>query len=467
MTVITALALSYALGIAICGIIKSFLIPYCLTVLLIFIALFLFKANRGFEIILLLIALSLGCLSFKNNQTFSPWHISRYKHLENKACLLKGIVIEKGLVRNNRHYVVLNSQQLQSHPFNIGCTGKVFLILKDEPGVSLDQTIIARGKIGFIKTNAKNKYANYLSNKGIHAIMNIEKQYLLAVLEDKKPLSIKGLALKLKERLTALFAQNFSPSSSSVLCAMILGEKKGVPARIENCMVKTGTIHILVVSGFNVGLIALIIISLLKILHIKKQGRFYITIPLIIFYCLLTGASTPVLRATIMAIVFLFAAFLKREANLQNSLFLSMLIILINSPSQLYDVGFQLSFLSVASIFYFYPKINAKIKKTHLNKNRLRYLANPLQVSLSAWLGTFPLIAYYFRIFSPVTLLANILIVPLASLVIFFGLSYLLIKLTVPALSYWFKISTEYLIFALLKLNQLISQLPGGYFYLK
>jgi competence protein ComEC len=248
---------------------------------------------------------------------------------------------------------------------------------------------------------------------------------------------------------------------------MILGEKKNVPQRIEKNMIRTGTIHILVVSGFNVGLIALIFSSLLKLLRVKKTLRFYFIVPLVIFYCLLTGASTPVLRATLMAVIFLAAIFLKREQNLQNSLFLSMFLILIINPAQLYDLGFQLSFVSVASIFYLYPKINHLVKRVSLNNRPLQLLVASLEVSLSAWLGTFPLIAYYFRLFSPITVIANILIVPLATLVIFSGISFLCIKLTLPFLSPWFKISTEAFILALLKVNQFMAELPGAYFYLK
>jgi len=253
---------------------------------------------------------------------------------------------------------------------------------------------------------------------------------------------------------------------AAILDAMILGEKRNIPALINNSMMKSGTVHILVVSGFNVALVTFIIILTLKLARIPRYKRFYISVPLIIIYCFMTGASTPVLRATIMAIVFMFAYLVKREADIYNTLALAAIFILTVSPRQLFDIGFQLSFASVLSIVGIYPKLRRFFPARVLKMRYTRFLVEGCLVSFSAWLGTISLIAYYFRIVSPITVIANIFIVPLASLITLCGFSLILMQFACPALTPFFASSSEFVVAVLLNINAVLIKLPCAYFYL-
>jgi competence protein ComEC len=248
--------------------------------------------------------------------------------------------------------------------------------------------------------------------------------------------------------------------------AMILGERRNIPALINNSMMKSGTVHILVVSGFNVALVTFMIILSLKLARIPKAIRFYIATPLIIIYCLMTGASTPVLRATVMAIVLMSAYLVKREPDIYNSCALAVIFILIINPRQLFDIGFQLSFVSVISIVYLYPKLKSFLSPGSLKIKYISFLVDGCLVSFSAWLGTMGLIAYYFRIVSPVTVLANIFIVPLASLITLCGFSLIVMEFICPILAPFFAYSSEFAVCLLLNINALLIKLPGAYFYL-
>jgi competence protein ComEC len=96
----------------------------------------------------------------------------------------------------------------------------------------------------------------------------------------------------------------------------------------------------------------------------------------------------------------------------------------------------------------------------------LRFMLEGCLVSFSAWLGTMGFITYYFRIFSPVTVLANLVIVPLASLITLCGFSLVTAGLVLPALAPWLGHSSESLVLILISLNSLFIKLPGAYFYL-
>jgi len=177
---------------------------------------------------------------------------------------------------------------------------------------------------------------------------------------------------------------------------------------------------------------------------------------------MMTGASTPVVRATIMALIFMFAYLIKRDADIYNSCALAAIAILMANPRQLFDIGFQLSFVSVISIICLYPKLRSlfpgilKIKYT-------RFLVESCLVSFSAWFGTALFIAYYFRVVSPVTVLANIIIVPLASLITLCGFGLIAIELICPFLSPYFARSSEFAVSLLLNINAFLIGLPYAY----
>ena len=149
-----------------------------------------------------------------------------------------------------------------------------------------------------------------------------------------------------------------------------------------------------------------------------------------------------------------------------NSLACAVLFILIINPRQLFDIGFQLSFASVLAIVYFYPKLKTFLRIHNCRNKVLRFIAEGLAVSLSAWLGTMGIIAYNFRIISPITVLANMLIVPLATLITLCGFTLVLAGVFFPALAHFSSITTSMLITLLLNINALIIRFPFAYLYL-
>jgi competence protein ComEC len=166
-----------------------------------------------------------------------------------------------------------------------------------------------------------------------------------------------------------------------------------------------------------------------------------------------------------MGLVFLAAYFLKRDADIYNSLGSAGLFILLIGPRQIFDVGFQLSFISVLAIVYFYPKLKALIRLESCRVKILKFIGESCLVSLSAWLGTLTIIALNFRIISPVTVLANILIVPLATLITLCGFTLVLSGLVNPYLAHLFSLPTAVLITLLLNINAILIKLPFAYIY--
>ncbi|PIQ89903.1 MAG: competence protein ComEC, partial [Candidatus Omnitrophica bacterium CG11_big_fil_rev_8_21_14_0_20_42_13] len=245
-----------------------------------------------------------------------------------------------------------------------------------------------------------------------------------------------------------------------VLSAMLLGDRTGLSSDVRQAFIQTGTAHILAISGMHIGIIAFIFLVFLKAVRIPKRVRYVIAVFFLIFYCLLTGARPSVTRAVIMAIVVLAGLLLEREVNIYNSLGLSALVILAYNPYQLSDIGFQLSFISVLSIVYLSPRIEKLLHCHHI-------IVKSFSVSLSAWLGTCLIVLYYFKIFSPITVLANLVIVPLVSLVIVAGFIFLSSLLIMPFLTLFFANTAGLAVLILVKSAGLLSRAPAAYFYLK
>ncbi|MDZ4184279.1 MAG: ComEC/Rec2 family competence protein [Desulfuromonadales bacterium] len=206
---------------------------------------------------------------------------------------------------------------------------------------------------------------------------------------------------------------------------MTVGEKKGIPQNIRDIFNATGTSHILAISGLHVGIIAFLSIFFMMTALRHWQWivlRFNIRIishvaaifP-VVFYALIAGGGISVIRATIMILTFMLALLLGRGRDLFNTLAMAGFMILIITPYSFFDVSFQLSFSAVAAILLISPVLMPKQlpEVPSLRTKIYRSLMGMGAVSFSAILGTWPLVSYYFNIFSPVALLANLLAVPI------------------------------------------------------
>ncbi len=221
------------------------------------------------------------------------------------------------------------------------------------------------------------------------------------------------------------FVRKNSPrEAAAVILAMTVGERGGIPEQVKENFRQSGTAHVLAISGLHVGIVAFLIIFLIQRLllnwhwlalrlNIRLIAHLAAILPLI-FYALIAGGSISVIRATIMIITFMLALLLGRQRDLLNILAMAGFVILILSPPSLFDVSFQLSFTAVAAILLLAPLFEPEgSNKPSLNFQFRRLIIGLLAVSFSAILGTWPLVAHYFHIFSPVSLVANVLVVPL------------------------------------------------------
>lgn len=453
---LAGLAIAFSLGIFIANYIKiSFLLIYCLGIIALFLSCLSSKREARFTLFLLCLAFCLGAASFKNAGSLPPCHISQYIYKIRQPCVIRGVVDSQPRLTRRGAAFAFKANAIESARLTYSCCGNILVYLRADKNFQYGEELILRGNL-----------SRQFAKRGARFTFSVGSTADIIRLNRNKGFKLKRFALCLKNKMEEIFFRQTSLITAAILDAMILGEKKHIPALLYKSMIKSGTVHILVVSGFNVGIVTFIVVLFLKLLRLPRKLRCCLAVPLIILYCLVTGASVPVVRATIMAVIFSLAYLLKREADIYNSLSAAAIIILGINPNQLFDIGFQLSFASVIAIVYFYPKIKAFLRIDSLEMKWIRFFIDSALVSFSAWLGTFGLVAYYFRLFSPITVFANLFIVPLASLITLSGFSLIFVSLTCPGCAKFFALSNELLAAALLQANSLLIKLPAAYFYL-
>lgn len=306
-------------------------------------------------------------------------------------------------------------------------------------------------------------YKDYLARKGIHHLLHALQ---LLPVEGRKRLVIWEVARPLKEKIQRFFQQTLSPAPAGVLQGILLGWKGGIPLQLQRAFQKTGTTHILVASGSNLAVITASIFFLGKLLGLSNQVSSLFCFPFLLLYTLLVGPEPSILRATAMALLTLFALLLGREEkthplDLVNLLAIAALILSSFSPLILFDLGFQLSCLSVLGIVLLTPLLRKKLQPLP------GFVALPLSVTVAAQLGILPLLAFHFHAVSLVAPLANLLVLPLASLTLLLGIVSFLFWLFFPALGIVLAKINQLLLVGMIKVVTVCGDLPASILWVR
>ncbi|MEO9887175.1 MAG: DNA internalization-related competence protein ComEC/Rec2, partial [Balneola sp.] len=244
-------------------------------------------------------------------------------------------------------------------------------------------------------------------------------------------ISIRKKALKLVD-------QNFDSVTAPIAKALLLGYKNELEGNTKQAFARAGLSHIMAVSGLHVGLIIAPFWLIVPYFWTKKHGTkigLALLILILVFYAGLTGFSVSVLRASVMAILLTYGKLFSKSSDSLNLVGIAALVILLFDPSQLFEIGFQLSFSAVLIILLVLPIIQNVIPYWV----RIKWYGAPIMViiiSLVVQLGLYPLQAFYFGEVSLISPLANALFVPLLGIIVPLSLLALIISSAIPALGF-------------------------------
>jgi competence protein ComEC len=279
-------------------------------------------------------------------------------------------------------------------------------------------------------------YKRYLSYQQIYHQSFINQKQVFKVGEDYGN-PIKAFALKFRAQQVEKF-KTYLPykDAQSVASTLILGYRSDLSQDILNAYSKTGTMHVLSVSGMHVAIVVILLGFLLSFMDKSKKGKIakaIIMIVLIWFYALISGLDPSVNRAAIMLTFILAAKARAQKVNIFNVIAISAFILLLINPFNITNVGFQLSFIAVAGLIYLQPKIY----NLYDPQNKIiKIIWSCISVSIAAQIATTPISLYYFHQFPLYFIVSNLFITLPAALIMYVGIAFLFCGWFLPLMKF-------------------------------
>jgi competence protein ComEC len=323
------------------------------------------------------------------------------------------------------------------------------------------------------------------------ARQDIQRQLIVRYAENGVVLShtggnlIRQAAQKSREWMHSVLSRDLenAPDVTESISGMVLGLRHQTPEDIEEPFQQTGTLHLFAVAGLHVGIMARLLWILATVGRLPRSWATALIVPGLLFYAAVTGLHTSSVRAAVMSAVLLTGFLVERKAFALNSLAAAATLILSWSTNELFSVGFQLSFSVVAAIVLLAEPIYRFLRgrfepdsflprslygtRRRLIGHSVSWFARASSVSFAAWIGSLPLMLWYYYLVTPISLLANLVVVPIA----FFVLAGGLISMVAAPLSTWLSVvfnnANWFLAKLILGAVHLFAQIPGGHLYVE
>jgi competence protein ComEC len=263
-------------------------------------------------------------------------------------------------------------------------------------------------------------YKKYMSNQNVYhqVFLNTSNTLKLSSMP-----SLYGKANYIRNKINNTFINyNVSDKHRSIINALFLGQRQAISKDTYQSFTKSGAIHILAISGLHIGLLMFLLGFLFKPLFHLKHGRVLVPVLIVLFlwcYAFLTGMSASVIRAVTMFSLVSIAIYGNRVANTLHVLVVSFFLLLLYNPFYLFDIGFQLSYLSVFAIVWIKPILDIFWSPKYYI---IKKFADIFKITLSVQFGVLPLSLFYFHQFPGLFFISNLVIIPLLGILLCAGL---------------------------------------------
>lgn len=422
-----------------------------------------------------LVFLIIGSAGFysESRQFVSDRHVAHWQaYYRKQPVVLRGVILNDPQRRQvgafDKTTFDLRCVERQSPWGWQPCTGKLRVQLFRAENLAYGDYVQIQGRLHrpFAGDDAGQvfSYKSYLHNRGIDYMVSVKNIFPVDVLEDGHGFWLKAQGIKWRHYFAGIFQRFLSPKESGLIQAMLLGDRSGVPDVVNDLFQRTGTAHILAISGLHIGVLAGLILIAVRFLPIGRHVHYVLVVFCLLFYLVMTGGRASVWRATVMAVIFFGGLIFEKEDQRWNTLALAAIVILVMNPRNLFDVGFLLSFLCVGFIFLMVPLLN---RLDVIKRGWIRCIVQSVIISFSVWVGVWPLIALAFGLIVPIGVLANLWVIPWVSLVLGLSLGIMVTGSFFPWLAGLFAVCLRSALNILVGGVYLISQIPGGVFEIK
>jgi competence protein ComEC len=369
-------------------------------------------------------------IQFWTSPVFGPQHVAVFAN--SHAWRVSGTVAEEPLIQGRRTLLYLDVNQLSQGKRSFPVSGKIRVaVTGDAPVLKKNDLLSFTGKIRSFH-NFSNPggfdYERFMAFKGVWGSAYVQADRLTVNKPGSPETSLNFLDGE-RRRISGLIENAAGQDSREILKALIIGDQTGISAKQREVFNRTGTGHLLAISGLHVGIVATFCffifqrllsrsLYLLQKAWVKKIAAVLSLVPIAV-YGLISGMSASTQRAVIMIFVFLMTFWVRREQDPANTLAAAALVILMVFPPALFSISFQLSFSAVAGILFgmsrFYMKQDSQ---DGLARKSAKQFLGFLSISLFAFLGTLPLCMVYFNQMSLIAVLANCIGVPIVGFLV-------------------------------------------------
>ena len=256
-------------------------------------------------------------------------------------------------------------------------------------------------------------YLNHWRHQGFQAVLDVPANGMTVIRSEN---SFGFVAEKIRIKSEKVIDGLMPEPSNQMMKSLFFGNQGYLDNQLREIFSRTGTAHIVAVSGLHVGILAVLCQSILGKCGIGKRTSRGTTVALVWLYAFMAGLPVSILRAGTMYSLYVASFFLERRYDAKSILLWSGMLFLLINPLSLYTISFQLSFAAAGAILWLYPLMQQQCLSLKIPGKKF------LLVTLSAQLGTWPIIAWHFGTFSTVSLMANLLIVPVIGLLMPLGL---------------------------------------------
>lgn len=410
----------------------------------------------GLFLILCLIFI-IGFFSIQKHRFFAEQSLHIAQYIDKDMLTLEGIVIETPLAYPDKNILTVNCLRKIKNKKYFPVTGNIRLVIPPDLKFQYGDFIRFHTTIKNVH-NFNNPgvfdYKKYLNLQGIYAIGYISDNSKIVLLRQKTANCARSHLESFRNYLKRIIYNNASSPQREIIEAMTIGNQNEIPADIRDNFNKTGTAHILSISGLHIGMVSAI--AFFFVFFILKSSEYLMlrfniikfaavaALFMVLIYAFIAGMGVTVMRSALMAFIFLIALISGKQKDLYSTLALAGLIILAISPEALFDISFQLSFMAVLALIYIVPKFSdiPSEKITNLpswTQSIIRYLYLSVIVSIAAIIGTLPLISYYFNRVSSITIFANMIVVPLlGTLTLTISMLFIISSLFSPVIAGYF-----------------------------
>ncbi len=380
-----------------------------------------------------LLAFTLGGLRLMLTPLTSD--LARYHDLG--GLTIEGIVASEPQLQGDRLRLRVAAETVTRAGQTTPTSGLALVETGLEATVRYGDRIRATGLLNMPGASDTFSYADYLARSGIFSLM---PNAAVEVQSSGHGLPLLVGLLDLKDRLRMVIARALPEPHASLLTGILLGDDSGLAPEVRQAFNATGSAHIIAISGFNMAILSGVVMGILERLRVSRWLALIIGIAALAGYAALTGASPPVMRAALMSSMLIIGSALRRRTYVPASLAFVTLLLTLENPTVVWDVGFQLSLFATLGLALFARPFTQALNDWLARAFPARlaaavggFLAEPVTVSLAAQVTTLPLIALYFGRLSPVSLGVNLLVIPVQAHLLIIGLAAAFVALVVPA----------------------------------